>query len=157
MAAILQPPSLPGLWALLKWTRMSCQLVENGDVILQGETMVLRSRYTSRRRRGLWWRQHGMLRNITERFRACRLRIRLRIDDPESMHVFSEFRTARSFRLRIQFRLVRFRQSKACGGSIRILIRSATYQPASMHCLGFDFTDWFAPFFQYLFWAVFCS
>ena len=33
----------------------------------------------------------------------CRLWIQLRIDDPESLHVFSEFRTARFFRLRIRF------------------------------------------------------
>ena len=57
----------------------------------------------------------------------------------ESLHVFSEFRTARFFRLRIR-RIERFQQSKPCAGSsIHILIRSATYQPTSIRSLGFDF------------------
>ena len=38
--------------------------------------------------------------------------IRLRIGYPESLHVFSEFRTARIFRLRIRLRMAPFPQSK---------------------------------------------
>ena len=35
--------------------------------------------------------------------------------------------SGRFIRLRIRLRMARFRQAKACGDSIRILIRSATY------------------------------
>ena len=45
--------------------------------------------------------------------------------------MFSEFCTARLFRIRIRLRIACFRQSKSCSGSIRNLIRSATYQPAA--------------------------
>ena len=68
-------------------------------------------------------------------FTLCSLRIRLRIGDSESLHVFSEFHTARFFRLQIWLRMARFWQSKSRGGSTRILIRSATYQPASIRIL----------------------
>ena len=68
-------------------------------------------------------------------FTLCSLRIRLRIGDSESLHVFSEFHTARFFRLQIWLRMARFWQSKSRGGSSRILIRSATYQPASIRIL----------------------
>ena len=73
----------------------------------------------------------------------------LRIGDSESLYVFSEFRVARVFSLRIPLRMARFRhvQSKACGSSIRILTRSATCQLISIHSLGFNFMDWFAPVF----------
>ena len=76
-----------------------------------------------------------------------RLRMWLHIDDSSSLYVFSEFRMARFFRIRMWLRMARSRQSKACGDSIRILKWSATYQLASRRSLGFDFTDWFAPFF----------
>ena len=49
--------------------------------------------------------------------------------------------------IRIQLRLRHFRQPKAFGRSTHILIRSATYQLASIRGLGFDFIDWFVPLF----------
>ena len=58
----------------------------------------------------------------------------------------------------IRLRMGRIQRSKACGGSFCVLLWSAlSYQLALKRSLGFNFTDWFATFFQNVFWEVFCS
>ena len=67
-----------------------------------------------------------------------RLRIGLRIGNPgKSARIFSA-----------PHGLIFLITDTVMYGGSRILIRLATYQPASIRSLGFDFTVWSAPFFS---------